>query len=294
MAIVNIIIIIVLVIVLIWGLNNLFFKTNIIFDIMCDAKAPVARFDSANSGSNLFSSNKNVVFSKDIPETSSSNFMLSVWFYIDNWGDNIANEKNILFMATKENAQTVSQLTTQLSGISNKVTITSSTTVYKNINIALDKYENNLFIDIESYLDKQQGTSQANQTNYTRYKIPNIAVQKWNNLTLSVDTRTLDVYLDGKLRNSFILHGLYKNYDISQLKKNIYIGNMQLTGSTSNSSFEGYITRIRYEGNSINPQDAYKIYKAGINSKLATTLFNKYRLKVSFLEYNKEKGSITI
>ena len=294
MAIVNIIIIIVLVIVLIWGLNNLFFKTNIIFDTMCDAKEPAARFDSANSGSNLFSSNKNVVFSKDIPETSSSNFMLSVWFYIDNWGDNIANEKNILFMASKENAQTVSQLTTQLSGISNKVTITSSTTVYKNINIALDKYENNLFIDIESYLDKQQGTSQANQTNYTRYKIPNIAVQKWNNLTLSIDTRTLDVYLDGKLRNSFILHGLYKNYDTSQLKKNIYIGNMQLPGSTSNSSFEGYITRIRYEGNSINPQDAYKIYKAGINSKLATTLFNKYRLKVSFLEYNKEKGSITI
>ena len=294
MAIVNIIIIIVLVIVLIWGLNNLFFKTNIIFDIMCDAKEPASRFDSTNSASNLFSSNKNVIFSKEIPETSSSNFMLSVWFYIDNWGDNIANEKNILFMASRENAQTVTQLTQALSGVSNKVTITPTTTLYKNINIALDKYENNLFIDIETYLDKQQGTSAANQINYTRYKIPNIAVQKWNNLTLSVDTRTLDVYLDGKLRNSFILHGLYKNYDTSQVKKNIYIGNMQLPGSTSNSSFEGYITRIRYEGNSINPQDAYKIYKAGINSKLATTLFNKYRLKVSFLEYNKEKGSITI
>ena len=296
MAIVNIIIIIVLVIVLIWGLNNLFFKTNIIFDIMCDAKEPAARFDSTNSASNLFSSNKNVIFSKEIPETSSSNFMLSVWFYIDNWGDNISNEKNILYMATRENATTVPGLQNSLSGsgISNKVTIETSGNIFKNINIALDKYENNLFIDIESYLDKQHLATQANQTNYTRYKIPNIAVQKWNNLTLSVDTRTLDVYLDGKLRNSFILHGLYKNYDISQLKKNIYIGNMQLTGSTSNSSFEGYITRIRYEGNSINPQDAYKIYKAGINSKLATTLFNKYRLKVSFLEYNKEKGSITI
>ena len=128
MAIVNIIIIIVLVIVLIWGLNNLFFKTNIIFDIMCDAKEPASRFDSTNSASNLFSSNKNVIFSKEIPETSSSNFMLSVWFYIDNWGDNIANEKNILFMASRENAQTVSQLTQALSGVSNKVTITPTTT----------------------------------------------------------------------------------------------------------------------------------------------------------------------
>ena len=298
MSIVNIIIIIILVIVLIWGLNNLFFKTNIIYDVMCDAKAPAQRLNSTTPvTSTLFSSNKNVIFAKEIPETSSSNFMLSVWFYIDNWGDNISNEKNILFMATRENALTVSQLQSTLSGISNRVTIESSGNIYKNINIALDKYENNLFIDIETYLDSAANT--GNKTNYTRYKIPNISVQKWNNLTLSIDTRTFDVYLDGKLRNSFILHGLYKNYDTSQIKKNIYIGNMQMTGNTIdnngiNSSFEGFITRIRYEGNAINPQEAYNIYKAGISSSLANSMYNKYRLKVSFLEYNKEKGSITI
>ena len=298
MSIVNIIIIIILVIVLIWGLNNLFFKTNIIYDVMCDAKAPAQRLNSATPvTSTLFSSNKNVIFAKEIPETSSSNFMLSVWFYIDNWGDNISNEKNILFMATRENALTVAQLQSTLSGISNRVTIESSGNIYKNINIALDKYENNLFIDIETYLDSAANT--GNKTNYTRYKIPNISVQKWNNLTLSIDTRTFDVYLDGKLRNSFILHGLYKNYDTSQIKKNIYIGNIQMTGNTIdnngiNSSFEGFIARIRYEGNAINPQEAYNIYKAGISSSLANSMYNKYRLKVSFLEYNKEKGSITI
>jgi hypothetical protein len=294
MAIVNIIIIIVLVIVLVWGLNNLFFKTNIIFDVMCDASEQA---QGVNSVSGLFSTNKNVVFAKDIPETSSSNFMLSVWFYIENWGDNISSEKNILFMSHKEFAETAPGLDNPITGISSKLTLavpTSSTIVYKNINIALDKYENNLFIDIETYLDKAQSISQPGQTNYTRYKIPNISVQKWNNLTLSVDTRTLDVYLDGKLRNSFILHGLYKNQNEDQSKKNIYIGNMTLTGSSRNTGFEGYITRIRYEGHSTNPQEAYKIYKKGINSKLATSIFNKYRLKISFLEYNKEKGTITL
>lgn len=296
MGVVNIIIIIILIIVLIWGLRNVFYKTNIIYDVMCDAKAPAERYDSASASSSFFSSNKNVIFSKNIPETSSSNFMLSVWFYIDNWGDNIANEKNILFMAARENALTVPGLQTALSGISNKVTVESSGNNYKNINIVLDKYENNLFIDIECYLDNPSG---GNKTNYIRYKLPNISVQKWNNLTLSVDTRTLDVYLDGKLRNSFILHGLYKNYDTSQVKKNIYIGNMQITGVTANnnginSGFEGFITRIRYEGNAINPQEAYNIYKEGISSSLASSVFNKYRLKVSFLEYNKEKGTFTI
>ena len=67
-----------------------------------------------------------------------------------------------------------------------------------------------------------------------------------------------------------------------------------MPGSNNNTSFEGFITRIRYEGNSINPQDAYNIYKEGINSSLATSIFNKYRLKISFLEYNKENGTITI
>ena len=277
MGITNIIIIVILILVVIWGLHNIFFKTNIIYDQMCDA-------DKANA------EKTNMIEAKDIPETSSSNFMLSVWFYIDNWGNNIANEKNILYMATDKSSKTVTTLQTTLSGISNKVTISGESMDYKNINIALDKYENNLFIDLESYLDKNQG---SNKTNYTRYKIPNIPVQKLNNLTISIDTRTLDVYLDGKLRNSFIMHGLYKNYNDNSTKKNIYIGNTGNT-ETNNIGFGGFITRIRYVGYSINPQDAYNIYKEGISSSLATTIFNKYSLKVSFLEYNKEKGSFQL
>ena len=283
MGVTNIIIVVILILVLIWGLQNLFFKTNIIYDQMCDAEKP-----------NDETSKSNIILANDIPETNSSNFMLSVWFYIDNWGNNIANEKSILYMATQQNAKTVSALQTQLSGISNKVTISGGTIPYKNINIALDKYENNLFIDLESYLDKNQG---SNKTNYTRYKIPNIPVQKWNNLTISIDTRTLDVYLDGKLRNSFIMHGLYKNYYENSKKKNIYIGNMKTssaTTDTTNIGFAGFITRIRYVGYSINPQEAYNIYKEGISSSLASSMFNKYSLKVSFLEYNKEKGTFQL
>ena len=295
MGIVNIIIVVILILVLIWGMRNIFFKTNIIYDNMCDAQIPI----NSASATTLSNNSKNIILAKDIPENSSSNFMLSVWFYIDNWGNNISNEKNILYMSVDPNSQTVPELQTSLSSISNKVTKEISGNILpKNINIALDKYENNLFIDIESYLDNNQGNSN-NKSNYTRYKIPNIPVQKWNCLIMSVDTRTLDVYLDGKLRNSFIMHGLYKNYYEDQKKKNIFIGNMNQSTSAANnngpnSGFEGFITRIRYEAYSINPQQAYNIYKEGINASLANSLFNKYRLKVSFLEYNKEKGSFEI
>lgn len=269
---------------------------------MCDAAAPVELQSTVNS---LFVSNTNVIMAKDIPENSSSNFTLSVWFYIDNWGNNISNEKNVLYMAVDSKAPTLPELASMLSGLSTKVEkdISLNQIKPKNINIALDKYENNLIIDIETYLDNNVSgrarSALVNRRNYTRYKIPNISVQKWNNLTLSVDTRTLDVYLDGKLRNSFIMHGLYNNFYSTSEKKNIYIGNMaQGTGAANNeglnSGFEGFITRIRYENDSINPQEAYNIYKEGIDKSLAKSLFNKYRLKVSFLEYNTEKGSFEI
>jgi len=296
MSVTNIIIIVIIIVVLLWALNNIFLKTNIIYDIMCDASA-------ARDTSNPDKTNTNVIVAKDIPENNSSNFMLSVWFYIDNWGDNISSEKNILYMATDAAATTVPTLSDTFSGVSKSVPITpTSATLHKNINIALDKYENNLFIDIETTAESTtpnpSGTYQ-----YTRYRLPNVSIQKWNNLTLSIDSRTLDVYLDGKLRNSFILKGLYRNYIDATTKKNIYIGNMKsqvsatagtVVNSGVNSGFEGFITRIRYESFAINPQEAYDIYKKGINSSLANSIYNRYRLKVSFLEYNKEKGSITI
>ena len=299
MSVTNIIIIVIIIIVLLWALNNIFLKTNIIYDIMCDASA------ARDSVSTTLVSNKNMIIAKDIPENNSSNFMLSVWFYIDNWGDNISSEKNILYMASVSEAKTPPALQSNYSGVSTTTSITPSTTgtqiTYKNINIALDKYENNLFIDIES--TPESAASATNSFDYTRYRLPNVSIQKWNNLTISIDSRTLDVYLDGKLRNSFILKGLYRNYVDATTNKNIYIGNMAPQTTTTsavvvnsgvNSGFEGFITRIRYESFAINPQEAYNIYKAGINSNLANSIYNRYRLKVSFLEYNKEKGSITI
>ena len=280
MSVLNIIILTILALVILWVvLNNTIFKTNILYDQMCDAtKTATINGDGASVD--------NIILNKNIPGTNSANFMLSVWFYIDNWGNNISKEKNILFMSNSPTAYTVPALTTTLSGISKKETLASPPTpTPKNLNIALDKYENNLFIDIECLPDKP---ADSNKLYYTRYKIPNIPVQKWNNLTISIDTRTLDVYLDGKLRNSFIMHGLYKN-DINALN-NIYLGEM----NTTNAGFQGFITRVRFGNDSINPQDAYNIYKEGINASLAQTLFNKYRLKVSFLEYNTEKASFQI
>ena len=232
-----------------------------------------------------------VIKSKDINDNGTSNFMLSTWFYIDNWNTNIEREKNVLIMGQDEEDDfNYGNFSDNDMAISKPV---SDATKHPNLQISLDKYKNDLLIDIETLVSNDvsyNSSGVVTSFNLTRYRIKNIPVQKWNNLTISVDTRTLDVYLDGKLRNSFILNNVYRN-EINNKTKKIYLG--KYSGNIPHS-FSGFITRIRYEPSSINSEEAYKIYKKGISASLATSLYNKYSLKVSFLEYNKEKGSFKI
>ena len=283
----KVVLIIFLILLIIWISGKMFFTTNIVYDIMCNASTQASSDSLAETGS-LFNANANVI--SDFQDNGTTNFMLSVWFYIDDWENSISKEKNILFMANDGGAETVFSSTDQI-GISQKVCKSSSTSSYKNLSIALDDYNNNLLIDIETMPQSSYDATDASYC-YTRYLIKNISVQKWNCLTISIDTKILDVYLDGKLRNSFILPNIYSsnNNTISSSKKKMYLGYI----GNKSIGFEGYITRVRFEPNSINPQEAYNIYKEGINSSLANTLYNNYSMKVSFLEYNKEKGSFTI
>ena len=289
MNIANIIIIIILILIIIWLLNKVFFRTNIVYDKMLNAN----KQGTVNEGSgSIFTTSTNSINNSNLNDENTSNFMLSVWFYIDNWGTSMGEEKNILFMAKNSDVKNIDGLTS-MNGLtkSTKCNLNTTDISYRNLNISLDKYENNLLIDIETIggedCKNMPSAASSGSTNsvITRHKISNIPLQKWNCLILSVDTKTFDIYLDGKLRNSFILDGTYAGSN----KKNIYLGTLD-----NIMGFEGFITRIRYEANPINPEQAYKIYREGINASLAKSLFNQYSLKVSFLEFNKEKGSFTI
>ena len=264
--------IIALILVVVFAISMWFFKTNIIYDKVL----------AANSEPTENNKIENSIFN----DNQSANFMLSVWFYIDNWSGNIGKEKNVLYMASKKDVTTNTELTGTMTGISTQSSSVSDNTLnYKNLSISLDKYQNNLFIDMETY-------SEDGNSVYVRYIIKNIAVQKWNCIILSVDTKTLDVYLDGKLRNSFILPNLYRNALNGDSEKHIFLGKAH----TNVNGFSGFITRVRYETNSIDPQTAYDIYKEGIDAKSAGSVFDKYGLKVEFTEQGVSDpiGSFTI
>ena len=135
---------------------------------------------------------QNVIPSGALDDNFTSNFMISVWFYIDNRGSSIGAEKNILFFGSSPQDTTPATFkTTSMPGISNVQCITRDETTSvdnKKFSISLDKFDNNLFIDVKTFKNED-----CDQESYTRYKVENIPIQKWNCLTISVDTLLMDV-----------------------------------------------------------------------------------------------------
>ena len=58
------------------------------------------------------------------------------------------------------------------------------------------------------------------------------------------------------------------------------------------SSFQGYTSNFKYLPTSVNPREAYAIYREGFGSgNWLSGMFSKYRIKMSFLEDNVEVNS---
>lgn len=265
-----------LAIIIILLINHFIIKSNIIYDDVLNVQ-----------------NHKDIIKSSDLPKTNSSNFTMSVWFYINDWQHNYGKEKNIMFLAKTPDAKNY-HFSNDLDSINKgDLEVNNKPKNYKNLSLYLGEFENDLFLEIETFKDTNNNINSKNNsknnsvletTSISEYKIPNVELQKWVCLTISVDTRTMDVYLDGKLVNSYILPGTYK----PSIDNNMYLGDL------GEGSFGGFLTRVRYLKNDISPEESYKIYKDGINSSALSGLLNKYRLKVSFLEYNTPVKSFTI
>ena len=111
--------------------------------------------------------------------------------------------------------------------------------------------------------------------------ITNFPIQSWVNLILSINGRTVDVYLDGKLVRTCLLPNIPKTIPDSNLK------------ITPNGGFSGWTSKFQYWNKALNPQQAYNVYKDGLGTGFSN-FFDKYKLKFSYLVNNVEEGSIEI
>ena len=143
---------------------------------------------------------------------------------------------------------------------------------------------NNLDLALTVYpgVDSVSNTTGESNSTIHHCAVPNVPIQKWVNLLISVYGRTLDVYLDGKLVKTCVLPGGAKITDDS----NVYV--------TPNGGFSGWTAKFQYYPNSIDPQTAWNIYQQGYGASMLSNIFGKYQVKVSLVENGADTSSLTI
>ena len=88
---------------------------------------------------------------------------------------------------------------------------------------------------------------------------------------MSLNGRSLDIYLDGKLVRTCVLEGVPR----VDPKANI-----QLT--PQGQGFDGFVSKFQFVSDSVNPQQAYNIYKKGYKYQKAGIIFSNLKDRNSY------------
>ena len=182
---------------------------------------------------------------------ASIDFTFSIWIYVDNWQYQYGKPKTI-FRRSNSKSGTLCP----------SVSLASST--------------NDLDISVTTFSDSSaSGVVDS-------WSIQNIPIQKWCNIILATNNRTVDSSIDGKLVNTHVLSGVPK------MDKNAAIE------LTPEKGFSGATSKFNYFSRTISPREAYEIYKAGPGGNALSDLLSKYKLKLSFMKGNEEVGGFQI
>jgi len=261
----------------------------------------------------------------DSSQSNSVNYGITIWFYVENWDYNYGQMKTLLSrgMSYDTSSVTCPASCNDITGccgddsvpINNKcpsgsATYSCSSYIFQQfindlssnpINappcplILLGESINNLYI-LQSIMKDSSNSSMDTLTNWTiitptifEYDISvtlveNFPIQKWVNLTTSFYGRTLDIYLDGKLVKTSVLPNIVYSNNISTYDVVL----------TPNGGFDGMTSGFQYYPDSLNPTQAWDIYKKGYSNSMFGGLLSKYKIKFSLMEGDIEDQSFEI
>lgn len=208
----------------------------------------------------------------------------SIWVYVSDWsygygGDKIIFEKangNLkVYLDKHENNLVVSRKTcNQNTGAddatdgtpdssstgANSMTNTDAALAAREVADAADlkaiEYESGVTSAFtlmnQSY---KEGMTDCDNSTPFNCVVSNIPVQKWVNIIVSLDSRTLDIYVNGKLVKT-----CYTEPPKSAGSNN---QDNNLIKLTSSGGFAGYTSKFKYFSNPMNPQTAWNTYQKG-------------------------------
>jgi hypothetical protein len=169
-------------------------------------------------------SNKIINTDKIAVKSGVTDFTISFWLYVDKYGTNGSNDFNIIEKYTKNGTQ-----------------------IFK---IAGDPNKNDIHFYLHTSTDKHLRSS--------RLTLENIYLQRWINIIMTVETRNLDIYLNGKLEETIILDSLPNS------KTNGKNCEFKLFNHLNSSSLiQMKLSNAQYLTRSVAPREAWSIYKEG-------------------------------
>lgn len=139
-------------------------------------------------------------------------------------------------------------------------------------NILLGSVDNNMSVQIML----------ANGTIST-CEVEDIPLQTWTNILVSVSTKSVDVYLNGKLVKTCVFASVPK---VPSSTADVFL--------TPNGGFSGFTARLKYWGNSVGPQQAWNNYMVGPGGNIFSNFLNQYKLQFNFIKGTDTQLSVTI
>jgi len=176
-------------------------------------------------------------------------FSISTWIYVNNWNVNNGKAKRIINITHGDFDTFRLFLGATVPSLGVRFTTGTAPSSPSATN---DRY---LKVDVYDTLSQISTSPQIDNANQLVSQpicdLPEIDLQRWVNVTVSVNNKTVDVYIDGKLSRSCVLPDTFKSnpsYEIKLLDNGGFGGNISTT--------------IMYD-KALNPEQVYQNYMTG-------------------------------
>jgi len=168
-------------------------------------------------------------------------FSVSTWIYINNWSYRAGFNKSILNIGGRN----LDTIRIYLGGFKPELIVRFHTKEEQSNN-----GDSLTFVEQKPLFTELQTGSDILGT--TSCSLPEIELQRWVNITVAVNGKTVDVYLDGKLARSCVLPSMFK-VDVGGYSANLL----------DYGGFGGQISSTTVYDTALDPDTVYKNYMAG-------------------------------
>lgn len=197
-------------------------------------------------------SNQIVITPDKLPKLyDGGEFTVSTWIYVSNWSHRNNNNKSIFRLGGSVGTPySFDTIRIYLGGVKPKVHVRIQT---KEVNSSTQSVTSNSEESLTtSTLNTVFTTLQTDSGASPMCDLPEIDLQRWVNIAVTVNGRTVDAYMDGKLVRSCVLPSFYK---VDASGYSAYL--------LSYGGFGGYIAATSMYDTALHPEAIYRNYIAG-------------------------------